>query len=283
MWENRSRMLFLSGLLLAALVYIQMGMYLFCTLMGWDLHFNFLQLCKTTIHSLGFTWGGYALDTLVLYSFAWAWWKTVRQIRLCRRFDAQLLQCLDERQTARVNRLYRSGKGDVYVVSSREPLAFTVGLRRRRIVLSTGLLELLDEKELAAVIHHESFHAAHADPLKVFLLSLLSAVFWYLPVLKHIHAHYKVVREVLADRHAMEQTGGMADLGRALLKLLKQRQPAAVMQAAHVSFADTAINYRIQRLLDPKIEAPIQLPTTSVFISFTVIVLLTQLFWAFMA
>lgn len=283
MWENRSRMLFLSGLTLAALACIQMGMYLFCTMMGWDLHFNFLQLCKSTIHSLGFTWGGYALDALVLYSFAWAVWVITRQIRLCRLFDAQLLRCLDEQQTERVNRLYRSDEGDVYVVSSRQPLAFTVGLRRRRIVLSTGLLELLDEKELAAVIHHEAYHAAHADPLKVFLLSLLSTIFWYLPLLKHIHSHYKVVREVLADRHAMEQTGGMADLGRALLKLLRQRQPGAVMLAVHVSFADTAINYRIQRLLDPNMEAPIQLPTTSVLISFSVLVLLNQFFWASVA
>jgi len=283
MWENRSRMLFVSGLTLAALVYIQMGMYLFYTMMGWDLHFNFLQLCKRTIHSLGFSWAGYVLDALVLYTFAWALWMTVRQIRLCRRFEVRLLQCLDVQQTARVNSAYRSGKDDVYVVNSREALAFTVGLRRRRIVLSTGLIDLLDEKELAAVIHHEAYHEAHADPLKVFLLSLLSTVFWYLPVLKHIHSHYKVVREVLADRHAMEQTGGMADLGRALLKLLKQRQPAAVLQAAHVSFADTAINYRIQRLLDPKTEDSFQLPTTSVFVSFCVLFLLSQLFWASMA
>lgn len=283
MWENRSRMLFLSGLTLAALVYIQMGMYLFYTMMGWDLQFNFLQLCKSTIHSLGFSSAGYMLDALVLYTFVWAVWMTVRQIRLCRRFEVALLQSLDEPETARVNKAYRSGKDDVYVVSSREPLAFTVGLLRRRIVLSTGLLELLDEKELAAVIHHEAYHEEHADPLKVFLLSLLSNVFWYLPVLKHIHSNYKVVREVLADRHAMEQTGGMADLGRALLKLLKKRQSVSVMQAAHVSFADTAINYRIQRLLDPKIEVPFQLPTISVFISFCVIILLSQLFWVSMA
>ncbi|QRG68668.1 M56 family metallopeptidase [Brevibacillus choshinensis] len=283
MWENRSRILFLSGLTLAALVYIQMGMYLFYTMMGWDLQFNFLQLCKTTIHSLGFSSAGYLLDALVLYTFTWAVWMTIRQIRLCRRFETTLMQCLDERETARVNQRYRIGKDDVIVVSSREPLAFTVGLLRRRIVLSTGLLSLLDEKELAAVIHHEAYHEEHADPLKVFLLSLLSTVFWYLPVLKHIHTNYKVVREVLADRHAMEQTGGMADLGRALLKLVKQRQTMPVMQAAHVSFADTAINYRIQRLLDPKKEVPFQLPTISVFISVSVIILLSQLFWVSMA
>ncbi|WNC15972.1 M56 family metallopeptidase [Brevibacillus brevis] len=283
MWENRSRMLFLSGVALSALVLIQMGMYLFYTVMGWDLHFNVLQLCKTTIHSLGFSWAGYLLDALVLYTFGWTVWMTVRQIRLCRRFEEALLLNLDERQTARINGVYRAGKANVYVVNCREPLAFTVGLRRSRIVLSTGLLSLLDERELAAVIHHEAYHEKHADPLKVFFLSLLANVFWYLPVLKHIHSHYKVVRELLADRHAMEQTGGMADLGGALLKLLRKRQPASVLQAAHVSFADTAINYRIQRLLDPKLDLPLQLPTTSVFLSVCVIFLLSQLFWASMA
>jgi Zn-dependent protease with chaperone function len=283
MWENQSRMLFLSGIAMAALVFIQMGMYLLYGWMGWDLYFNFFQMCKTTIRSLGFGSAAFVLDALVLYTFIWAMGINIRQIWLSRRFMVKLMYNLDVEQSSRLNDVFQKGKNDIYVVHCKEPLAFTIGFRCRRIVLSTGLLTLLDENELAAVVHHETYHLEHADPLKVFLLSLFASVFWYIPVLKHIHSNYKVIREVLADRYAMEQTGGMADLGQALLKLVKQGKAVSSVEAFHVSFADTAINYRIQRMLDPKMEVPFVLPTKSVFVSVSVILLLSQLFWVSMA
>lgn len=282
MWEKRSRMLFLAGLSIAAFVFLQMVMYLLYEVMGWDLSFNFFQLCKRTIHSIGFPAAGYGLDALILYTCAWALGIAARQLWLSRRFAAKLTTFLNREESSRLSDRHGLRQGSIYVIESPERLAFTIGFRQRRIVLSAGLLELLDENELAAVIHHEAYHQKHADPLKVFLLSMFSSVFWYLPVLKHIHANYKVVREVLADRHAIEQTGSMADLGRALLKLLKKGQALSGLEAAHVSFADTAINYRIQRMLDPGADVPFVLPARSVFISLGVILLLSELFWVSM-
>lgn len=279
MWEKRSRILFLSGLFTAALVFFQMGMYVLYGVMGWELHFNVFQLCKATIHSLGFSSAAYVIDALVFYTFAWAIGIVVRQLWLTRRFLAKLSERMDADESARLNGAYREGIDDILVVRCSDPLAFTIGFVRRRIVLSTGLLQLLNENELEAVIHHEAYHHKHADPFKVFVLSLFASVFWYLPILKHIHSNYKVIREVLADRHAVDQTGSIADLGRALLKLLKQRQAAPAMTVCHVSFADTAINYRIQRILDPKTEIPVFLPVKSVLLSISAILLLSQLFW----
>lgn len=278
MWEKRSRILFLSGISIAVVVFFQMAAYLLCRWMGWELQFNFFYLCSMTIRSLGLTQAAFLFDALILYTFVSALWITARQLYLSRRFAGKLKAWLHAEETVRMNRRFRDEQDDIRIVEHHQPLAFTVGFRRPKIVLSTGLLRLLDEEELAAVIYHETYHKRHADPLKTFLLSLFASVFWYIPVLMHIRTNYKMIREVLADHYAMDRTGSAAGLGSALLKLLKKGQTAAIVDVAHVSFADHSINYRIQRILDPKTEIPFFLPTTSVFISLSVVFLLGQLF-----
>jgi len=278
MWENRSRILFLSGVLIAGFVFFQMGMYLLYGLMGWQLRFNFFQLCSMTIRSMGLGPVIYLFNGLIVYTFLLAISMTLHQLWLTNRFSAKLSLCEQREETARINRLFGEGKNEFVVVKQQEPFAFTYGFIHPQIVLSTGLLQLLDEQELSAVIHHEAFHRKHADPLKTFLMSLFAKVFWFIPVLKHLDAHYKIIREVLADHYAMDHAGGTIPLGSALLKLLKKGQFIPAHAAVHVSIGGASINLRIQRILDPKTTIPFVLPTTSVVISLSTVLVFVQVF-----
>jgi Zn-dependent protease with chaperone function len=68
-----------------------------------------------------------------------------------------------------------------------------MGFLNPKIILSTGLFNLLDKNELEAAIYHELYHKKHRAPLKIFLLSLFASI------LKWFHQKYKIIREVLAD------------------------------------------------------------------------------------
>lgn len=57
----------------------------------------------------------------------------------------------------------------VDVVRSEQPYAYCYGLLRPRICLSTGLVHLLDDEELEAVLLHERYHLQNYDPLKIVL------------------------------------------------------------------------------------------------------------------
>jgi len=78
------------------------------------------------------------------------------------------------------------------------------------------------------------------------------------------------MREVLADQDAIVKNGTSAHIGSALLKMVKTGQTS--LSFAHVSFADTSVNYRIQYILNPETKMPMQPPViltlTSLYVFF---------------
>lgn len=95
----------------------------------------------------------------------------------------------------------------VLLVPSRRPHAFTLGFLRPRIVLSDGLLELLDDAELRCVLAHERHHARRRDPLRRALVKAVCDGFWFLPPLRRTaHAH-AAISELAADAVAIRSTG----------------------------------------------------------------------------
>lgn len=277
MWENRSRLIFMSSMLLSGALFVQMGLYLLHMVSGWDVKYNVLELCHSVIGRLGFQWMGYALNVLVLHAFLYSVWYCVRQLVLAERFYRRLLRNRDDALADELNGAYAHGKAYITVVRSSAPMAFAMGLVRPRIVISTGLIDMLDEQELQAVIYHERFHQMHGDPLKTFLLSLAASVMWYLPILKSSQHNYKIIREVLADKYAIGKQGASVYLGGALLKLLQSKTAAAVPMA-HVSFADTSVNYRIRHILEPGSDIPLKWPFTPAVVSVQTLLLICAMF-----
>lgn len=277
MWENRSKLIFLSSMLLSGALFVQMGLYLLHLVSGWDVKYNVLELCHSVIGRLGFQWMGYALNVLVFHAFLYSIWYCIRQLILSARFYHRLMKNRHHPLADELNRTYANGKAFITVVRSSAPMAFAMGLVRPRIVISTGLIEMLDEQELQAVIYHERFHQMHGDPLKTFLLSLSASVMWYLPILKSSQHNYKIIREVLADNYAIREQGASLHLGSALLKLLRSRTAAAVPMA-HVSFADTSVNYRIRHILEPGSDIPLKWPFTPAVVSVQTLLLICAMF-----
>ncbi|MFE5324544.1 M56 family metallopeptidase [Paenibacillus sp. NPDC056579] len=277
MWENRSKLIFISCMLIAGVMFAQMGMYIMHALAGWQIRYNVIQLCHTMIRSLGMLWVGYILNAIVFSTFALSIWIAARQLYLSRRFYRKLMSWRSDSLTHDLNQRYSGGQYSIAVVQCSKPMAFAMGLIKPQIVLSTGLVDMLDRRELEAVIHHETYHRNHYDPLKTFLMSLCASVMWYIPILKSFHQNYKIVREVLADNYAISKTGDSVHLGSALLKLLKGNSPVQ-MPFSHVSFSDTSINFRIRQLLDPQTELPLKWPFTPAMISVQVLFALCTMF-----
>ncbi len=138
-------------------------------------------------------------------------------------------------------------------------------------------MQLLNEDEMEAVIYHELYHQNSRDPLKIFLISLISSTIWYIPILKWFHQKHKIVKELLADEYAMEKQGNPADLGSALLKMIKVGNQIK-MPFSYVSFADTSVNYRIKYILDPLTEPSLKFPVKLTVMSLYIFFMLCGLF-----
>jgi Zn-dependent protease with chaperone function len=119
----------------------------------------------------------------------------------------------------------------VVVVADCEPFALTYGLLRPRVLVSTGLLRLVEEAELAAVLAHEREHVRGRDPLKTAVVRVLVGRLIVFPLVREFADRFAVGREMAADRRAVSLCGRRAVVS-ALLKAVDHPGWAAAPSAA---------------------------------------------------
>ncbi|MFJ5767552.1 M56 family metallopeptidase [Lysinibacillus sp. NPDC093210] len=143
----------------------------------------------------------------------------------------------------------------VQIVAVTRPLAFTYGFIRPRILISTGLMNILQPDELKAVLEHEYYHYQNKDPVKVSLWFSLARVFSFLPISQKLYERYMIEKEIKADTFAINQVG-MKAVASALYKLITN-MPSSSYATVHFqnhSFQDT--NIRIEVLLTGTYKRP---------------------------
>src|SRR5437899_1429403 len=144
----------------------------------------------------------------------------------------------------------------VRIVESDDTLAMAVGGKNRSILLSRGLLELLEKDELDSVVAHEFMHLKHHDAeFKVFS-RVLSRILFFDPFSKFFDPAVHREREYLADEASGRTTGKPATLASALLKLVDRAPPAQSAWGLSIFGPGTGlfsryppVGERVQRLL----------------------------------
>ncbi|WP_226654657.1 M56 family metallopeptidase [Guptibacillus hwajinpoensis] len=264
----------LSFFLVVALI-VQMAMYSLHLFSNWNLMFTVFEACHNLFRAIGISSMNVMLEMLILSTVALVLIRLTKQIARYVTFSKRLAVLIDESITNQMADHYEL-QHSLIVIIHEAPLALTYGFVKPKIVLSTALVNMLTEEELRAVICHEQFHQQHRDPFKKFLVTLLVTALWYVPILKWVSKHYQTLREIAADRFAMQQTNNRVDLSSALLKLLKNEH--RLRHAFAVSFADTSVNDRIQHILSPEKEVHATLPVGTICYSIYIVLGLTVMF-----
>jgi Zn-dependent protease with chaperone function len=270
---KQTGLVFTLSIFLVAAVIVQMAMYSLHLFSNWNLMFTVLEACHNLFRAIGISSMNIFLEVLILSTLELVVIVLVKQIARYITFSKRLSLLQDELVTKKV--IVQYDLHQITVITSEAPIALTYGLKPK-IVLSTALVNMLTEEELRAVICHEQFHQQHRDPLKKFLIMLLVTALWYVPVLKWVSKHYQTLREIEADKFAIQQTNNMLDLSSALLKLLKNEHRQR--HAFAVSFADTSVNERIQHILSPEKEVHATLPVGTILYSTSIVLGLTVMF-----
>lgn len=129
--------------------------------------------------------------------------------------------------------------------------AFTHGLVRPAIYISTGLLKSLDKNELKMVFLHELHHKRHHDPLRFFLFTFLKDSFFYIPAVRHLVSYLRFKKEHEADDAAVAFMKEPLSLAGALLKVAAFHKDVAMMPASITGGIEGGpITARIRRLVD---------------------------------
>lgn len=277
MSKRQSSFLFFAALVISGTIFIQMAIYAVSMLVGWNAKFNLVVVCHSWLKAIGLSSLEFALDGLVIFTLVFTIWHISSQLIHTARMKKRLEQYREKKLTNELNQTYGSEKEEFIIISHPAPMAITMGFVQPKIVISTGLVNLLTGDELEAVIAHEMYHKANRDPLKIFILSLCSSTIGYIPILKWFNQQYRIIQEVLADEFAIRKQETSVHLGSALLKMLKVGM-AKKMPFAYASFADTSVNYRIEYILNPLKNIQMQIPLKVALISFAIFNLICAIF-----
>jgi len=278
MLETRFKWLYAASLALSGAILGQMLLYALQQIFKWKSLYNIFDLCVILFKDLHvpapIAW--HVVNALILYSFSAVFWisarhflGSIKSMKLIEKYKDPLLseQYRDKFQLA---------EGRFQIISYKAPIAMTIGLWKPRMILSSGLMDMLEPSELHAVIEHEKCHVHHRDPLAIFLLSMISKSMWYIPIFAWMADKYPIMIELRADKYAITQMKQSAHLSSALLKLLKQA-PTPHVSLSHASFAETSMNVRIMHILDPQMELSFKWPLVRLLISLLIIILLVGL------
>jgi Zn-dependent protease with chaperone function len=152
-------------------------------------------------------------------------------------------------------------------------IAFTKGIVRPEIFVSSQIIADFNDKEVDAILLHEYHHCKNYDPLHLFISSLLVQGFGYIPILKKVIYYFATWREIEADRYAVRTMGSFEFLGSVLLRL--SRAPSRSLSIfGSVGFADKCINYRIEQLVNPEEQIRIPLFDKSLLVRSSLVVAL---------
>jgi bla regulator protein blaR1 len=160
--------------------------------------------------------------------------------------------------------LVRRATTDPVMVDSPEPVAFTAGLLRPRVVVSRGLLESLPAQWRPVLLAHEEAHRRGRHPLLIFIAESIARG---LPsaATRGAADALRLALEALADDHASKQTGDETLVAEAVAGIALASVPALA------GFEGDEVR-RVRRLLDPPKPAP-RFTTQGVMVALLVLLL----------
>lgn len=175
-----------------------------------------------------------------------------RMMRL--QFDHQELQLLTD-PYQQLFAKFEKNRIKVRVISHPGLIAMSWGIVRTQIILSDKMIAQCNKRELEAILLHEYYHCYRRHPLGTLLLKLAAKAGWFLPIIRDLLQYIEIQMELNADRYAIEQMRSPAPIGEILFKMANQKMHHMY---GGVFFAHTAINYRIQQIIDPYV--PLAVP-----------------------
>jgi Zn-dependent protease with chaperone function len=144
------------------------------------------------------------------------------------------------------------------------PLAMMRGLRRPTLLLSDGLLAVLDAEQLEAVVAHELAHLVHGGNLRLLLLWMLRAVQAPSPGALVAFRSLTVTLEGACDAAAVRVTGRPAALASALMIVYRaQHPPSAPPPTGTPAPARTTAARGDRALVEHRIRALLAGPTAA--------------------
>jgi Zn-dependent protease with chaperone function len=123
-------------------------------------------------------------------------------------------------QTVKAYRPFNFQKTVGHILDTPTLFAAQVGFWNSKLIVSRGLLETFDDKQIAAVLTHEAAHHHYRDTFWFFWLGWLRQSMHWLPASEALWQELLLLRELRADRWAAQKVDALL-LAETLLLVVK--------------------------------------------------------------
>lgn len=151
------------------------------------------------------------------------------------------------------------------LISSPQPLTFIWGFFGSKLIVSSGLLNLLEISELGGVIEHEAAHKIRRDNLSKLVLTLASYLTPAFPLTRRILRWRSDEVELICDETAAVATRRPLDVASAIIKVGSEGKSVKIPAAMATGFMGTEnqmIEQRVSRLVDLSEKLPVSVRGT---------------------
>lgn len=146
-------------------------------------------------------------------------------------------------------RRLRHDRGELDVADDQRAFAYTLPGPGGHVVVSTGLVELLDDAEFDVVLAHEAAHGRYRHDRYLMISRIASAS---IPLLRPLTSRLEFSLERWADEYAAGHHGDREFVARTLGKVaLSSTAPVGAL-----SFAGLGVVARVEALLKPAVDEP---------------------------
>ena len=137
------------------------------------------------------------------------------------------------------------------------PYSARVGFWNSELIVTQGLLNLLDQEHLQAVLAHEQAHQEYHDTFWFFWLGWLRSMSSWLPNSENLWSELVFLRELRADKYASGQVDYLLLAESLLLVAEKVNQVAEInfSDSCCVALNDHSLNNRLLERIDALVES----------------------------
>ena len=137
------------------------------------------------------------------------------------------------------------------------PYSARVGFWKSELIVTQGLLNLLDQEHLQAVLAHEQAHQEYHDTFWFFWLGWLRSMSSWLPNSENLWSELVFLRELRADKYASGQVDYLLLAESLLLVAEKVNQVAEInfSDSCCVALSDNSLNNRLLERIEALVES----------------------------
>ncbi len=159
----------------------------------------------------------------------------------------------------------------VYVIKDENLFSFCFGILSPHIIITSHLVNKLNNKELEAVFLHELAHLQSHDPLKILLGKTIASTFFFLPIFSELNNNINTDNEILADKFVTNVQQDTSYLKTALKKILSCEAQVRFATVPAISNPDH-LEARIHQLINPALSRSLGISLKSILTSLAFIV-----------